>query len=127
MVGSRKWFRYEDDLGTEYAINLDESNTEAVNAGDNDLSTSDLPAAVPRNIKVREVFYTNARRTRTIRCVCLTPTIYQGVVQGGVPTIPDPIGGAGGGQTDLGLIRANGERRSLPIPLDSGLTDGDED
>lgn len=122
MAGSIKAFRYEDDLGQEWALRLDESNTEAVNGSTNDLSTGVGANALPRNVKPREVFYTNAARTRTIRCVCLTPTIYTGVVSGGVPTIADPIEG---GSATLGFIRANGERRTLFLPLDTGLTDGD--
>lgn len=121
MAGSIKWFPYEDDLGTIYAIKLDESNTEAVN-GSIDYESGALPNAVPRNIKVREVFYTSNDRKRTIRCVCLTQTIYNGVVSGGVPTIADPITPA---NPALGLVRANGERRVLPVPLDTGLDDGD--
>jgi len=124
MAGSRKWFVYTDDLGTAFAINLDESNTEAVNGTNSDLiSGASVSNAVPRNIKPRAVYYTNNDRTRTIRCVCLTPTIYAGVVAGGVATIPDPIAG---GSATLGLIRSEGERRTLPIPLDTGLTDGDD-
>lgn len=122
MAGSLKWFVYTTDDGTDFGIKLDESNTEAVNGGTQDYSDSvTIPFALPRNIKPREVFYTNAARTRTIRCVCLTQTIYNGVVGGGVPTIPDPIAGTG----TLGLIRANGERLQLPIPLDTGINDGD--
>lgn len=123
MAGSLKWFVYTDDGGTDFAIYLDESNTEAVNGGTQDyVDGLNLTNALPRNITPREVFYTNAQRTRTIRCVALTQTIYQGVVSGGVPTINDPING---NENALGLIRANGERRRLPVPLDSGINDGD--
>lgn len=122
MAGSIKWFVYTSDLGQDFGIRLDESNTEAVNAGNQDYATGvTIPFALPRNIKPRYVEYSNAERTRTIRCVCLTPTIYQGVVQGGVPTITDPIAGTG----TLGLLRARGEQIQLPQPLDTGLTDGD--
>lgn len=122
MAGSLKWFVYTDDAGEDWGIFLDESNTEAVNANVGDYASGALPNAVPRNIKVREVFYTNSERTRTIRCVPLTQTVYNGVIQGGVPTITDPIAG---GTNTLGLIRGNGERRRLPVPLDTGLNDGD--
>jgi hypothetical protein len=124
MAGSLKWFLYTDDTGTEYAIKLDESNTEAINADTGDyVQASTTTASVPRNIKVREVFYTNPSRTRTIRCVPLTAAIYTNVLNGDIPTISDPIDTNG---DDLGLIRANGERRILPTPLDTGLTDGDD-
>lgn len=123
MAGSIKWFVYTDDLGESWALKLDESNTEAVNGSTNDLiSGANVPNALPRNVKPRAVFYTNADRTRRIRCVCLTPTIYSGVVNGGVPSIPDPIAG---GSATLGLIAAKGEERILPVPLDTGLNDGD--
>lgn len=123
MAGSIKAFLYTDDLNQTWAIKLDESNTEAVNGATGDLSSGVGGNALPRNVKPREVFYTNAARTRTIRCVALTPTVYQGVLEGGVPTIPDPIAG---GAATLGFIRANGERRTLFLPLDTGLTDGDD-
>lgn len=123
MAGSRKWFVYTTDSGEDYGIELDESNTEAVNGGTQDYATGvTIPFALPRNIKPRRVFYTNSTRTRTISCVALTPTIYSGLVSGGVPTITDPIAGTG----NLGFIRAKGEEIRLPIPLDTGLTDGDD-
>ena len=121
MAGSRKYFIYTDDVGTDYAINLDESNTEAVNGSSLGFA-SGTTNMLPRNVKPREIFYSNAARTRTIRCVALTQTIYAGAIAGGVATITDPIAGTG----NLGLTRANGERRTLPIPLDTGLTDGDQ-
>lgn len=123
MAGSRKWFVYTDDLGSDWGINLDESNTEAVNGSTQDLvAGTSVANAVPRNIKPREVFYTNAAKTRTIRCVCLTQTIYNAVIGGTVPSITDPVAGTG----SLGLIRANGERRQLPVPLDTAINDGDD-
>jgi len=122
MAGSRKWFVYTDDTGTDYAINLDESNTEAVNSTGLGFPADGPTAAVPKNIKPREIFYSNAARTRTIRCVALTPTIYTGAISGGVDTIVDPIAGTG----NLALSRANGERRRIPTPLDTGLDDGDQ-
>jgi hypothetical protein len=124
MAGSIKWFVYTTDSGVDYALRLDESNTEAVNGGTQDYVTGlNIVPAVPRNIKPRVVFYTNAARTRTIKCVCLTQTIYNAVVGGSVPTIADTIAG---GAATLGLIRAKGEQIQLPVPLDTGLNDGDE-
>jgi len=121
MAGSLKWLVYTTDAGVDFAILLDESNTESVNGSTQDFVDGlAIANAVPRNIKPRELFYTNATRTRTIRCVALTQAIYAGVLSGGVPTIPDPLSG----QT-LTLIRANGERIRLPFALDTGLTDGD--
>ena len=127
MAGSRKWFRYTDDTDTEYAIQLDESNTEAVMTGATDegdyTDTSTVTAAVPRNIKPRAVYYANATRTREIKCTVLTAAQYTAIVSGtSVPTITDPIEGTG----NLTLIRVEGERRSIPFAQDTGLTDGDD-
>ena len=123
MAGSRKWFVYTTDSGTDYGIQLDESNTEAVNGGTQDYAAGvAIPFALPRNIKPRRVYYTNSTRTRTISCVALTSTIYTGLINGGVPTITDPIAGTG----NLGFVRATGEQITLPQPLDTGLTDGDD-
>lgn len=124
MAGSIKWFVYTTDGGVDYSIKLDESNTEAVNGGTQDYVTGlNISPSVPRNIKPRRVFYTNPARTRTISAVCLTQAIYNGVVAGNVPTIPDPIAG---GTATLGLIRARGEQIQLPVPLDTALNDGDD-
>lgn len=124
MAGSIKWFVYTTDTGVDYGLKLDESNTEAINGGTQDLITgSTIVPALPRNIKPREIFYTNTARSRTVRCVALTQTIYNAVTGGSVPTIGDPIAG---GATVLGLIRARGERIQLPVPLDTGLNDGDD-
>lgn len=123
MAGSIKWFVYTSDAGDDYAIRLDESNTEAINGGTQDyvpgLAFTD---ALPRNITPRAFYYTNIERTRRIRCVALTKAIYDGIIAGAVNSISDPIAG---GAATLGLIEARGERKILPIPIDTGLNDGD--
>lgn len=124
MAGSRKDFLYTDDTGTTFAINLDESNTEAVNGTAGQLTVANgVQDYVPRNVKVREVFYGNAARTRTIRCVALTPAIYGSLLTPPFPPIPDPIDSGG---PVLTLSRANGERRRVPRAVDTGLIDGDQ-
>lgn len=125
MAGSRKNFVYSDDLGNDYALGLDESNTEAINGGVQDLPDAVVNAnELPRNIRPRSLYYANGTRSRTIRCVALTQSIYAAVVNGGVPTIVDPIANDG---SLLGLIRARGEFRRIPFGADSGLLDGDQD
>lgn len=123
MAGSIKWFVYQDDAGANTAIKLDESNTEAVNGTNQDFVPNlDISVGVPRNIKVREVFYASADRNRVIRCVPLTLAIYAAILTGSTPSIPNPLGPG-----TLVLIRANGERRVLPFAEDTGLIDGDPD
>lgn len=123
MAGSRKWFVYTTDSGADYAIQLDESNTEAVNGAAQDF-VSGLAAtdAVPRNIKPREIFYQNSSGTRVIRCVALTQVIYNGAISGGVSTISDPLNPG----ANLSLVRANGEKLRIPYAIDTGLDDGDD-
>ena len=124
MAGSKKWFVYTDDAADEHAINLDESNTEAVNGTTGAYpSTGGPTTSIPRNLRPRELIYSNAARTRNIRVVALTPAIYAGAVAGtSNQTITDPIEGTG----NLGLTRATGERRRNPTPVDTGLIDGDQ-
>jgi hypothetical protein len=56
MAGSRKWFLYTTNGGTNYALNMDESNGEAV--GNTDLTSANNPnIALPRNIKPRYALY----------------------------------------------------------------------
>lgn len=120
MAGSIKWFTYTADDGSDFAIKLDESNTEAVNG-----STQDMPAtittkfALPRNVKPRRAFYTSTDGTITRGIVCLTVSIYNGV-DAGQPTITDAVSG----QT-LTLKRKKGEEISLPFGADTGINDGD--
>lgn len=126
MAGSRKWFRYTDDAGDEFALQLDESNTEAVMAGATDegdyLDTSTVTQTLPRLTKPRTVVYANAERTREITCTVLDSVRYNEIVAGTeVQTIVDPVAGTG----NLVLIRANGESRRIPFAQDTGLTDGD--
>lgn len=122
MAGSVKYFVYTADSGDDFAIKLDESNTEAING-----STQDFVEGlaflyeVPRNVKPRELFYSNASGTRRIRCVALTQAIYNGVVSGNIPSIADPIDDG-----TLVLVSANGERIRRPYAKDTGLNDGDD-
>lgn len=115
---------YTDDSGANFVINLDESNTEAVNGNTGVLTTANNPKNfIPRNVQPRELFYTNSAKTRTIRCVPLTPAIYSALLTPPFPPLPDPID-SGGPALQLG--RANGERRRIPNPTDTGLIDGDQ-
>lgn len=113
---------YTTDNGTDFAIERDESNTEAVNGAIQDY----VPAvavlfSLPRNVRPRTAFYANADRTRIIECVALTQAIYAGI-PANVSSITDPISGG-----TLGLIRIRPEVITrLPFAGDTGLTDGDD-
>lgn len=122
MAGSKKYFVYTTDAGTDFALLADESNTEAVSAGTQDYADGVvITYELPRNIQPRYAEYANATGTRKIRCYALTTAIFNGIVLG-APTITDPIAGTG----TLSLRRLQPEKiKRLPIALDTGLTDGD--
>lgn len=122
MAGSRKWFVYETNAGETFALNVDESNSEAVNgtAGDYGAATT-IQNALPRNITPRAAVYVSPDGNRSIRCYVLDPDTYNTVLAD-QPTIDDPLQT---GQT-LTLSRLEPETLTiLPIALDTGLNDGD--
>lgn len=122
MAGSKKYFVYTANDGTEFALLADESNTEAVNASTQDYADGvNILYELPKNLSPRYAEYANAAGTRRIRCYALTATIFTGLAIG-VPSITDPIAGTG----TLFLRKLQPERlKRLPIALDTGLNDGD--
>jgi hypothetical protein len=120
MAGSIKWFVYKTDDGADFAIKLDESNTEAINAGTQDFPNGGiLLFSVPKNIKPRTLRFRSPDGRTTRTCVALTPTIFAGVTA--ASTLPNPNGGA-----DLVLVAKDGEKISIPFGPDTGLNDGDD-
>jgi len=120
MAGSLKWFNYTDDFGSVYALLADESNVEAVNSTGDYTGTPVLVDALPRNVRPRFAVYQSPDEARNIKIPVLTPTTFASVSTD-TPTISDPINP---GQT-LRLVRVRPETRRLPIPNDTGLSDGD--
>lgn len=123
MAGSLKWFVYTTDDGADFALELDESNTEAVNGATQDY----VPAVaikynLPKNVVPRHAVYRSADGKREIKCIALTQTIYAGI-PANVSSIADPIAG---GTATLGLIRIRPEIiKNLPFAGDTALDDGD--
>jgi hypothetical protein len=121
MAGSKKYFVYTTDNGTDFALLADESNTEAVNGGTQDYANGvSIIFELPRNLRPRRLIYANVARTRKITCYALTQAIFAGATTA-VLTIADPIQAG-----TLSLIDAiPEERKRIPIAADSGLDDGD--
>lgn len=121
MSGSIKYFVYTDDRGNDWAIKLDESNTEAVNGGTQDFPNtgSGVTDELPRNIKPRSLRYVSDDGTRARQVIALTPTIFAGAAVA-VPNFPDAVSGV-----TLSLKAQKGEVRRLPFGADTGLNDGD--
>lgn len=120
MVGSRKYFVYTDDRGEDFAVNLDESNVEAVNGAIQDFP--DTPPTVyelPRNIKPRTLVYKSVDGTITKRVVALTEAIYNGAPTN-LASVAFPDLGA-----SLRLKEVVPERIRAPFGYDTGQQDGD--
>lgn len=120
MAGSLKWFPYTDDFGAIYALQADESNSEAVNGALDYTGTPVLVDALPRNVKPRTAYYGTTDGLRVIKIPVLTPALYA-AINTTTPTIDDPITSG----LTLVLLRIRPEVRRLPIPNDTGLQDGD--
>jgi hypothetical protein len=128
MAGSKRWFQYTLDDGSNCAVFLDESNTEALNGGAaNTPPVGSRPTRTrPVGTKLRTIVYQSADGLRKIRCVALNATIY-GAVPAALGTIPNPLpasGTQGGG--NLVFYDKTPERvRAVRFGVDTGLTDGD--
>jgi hypothetical protein len=118
MAGSSKWFNYQSDDGTDWAIFADESNTEAANAG------VLAPAGLfkpPANLRPRFAVFGNEAGTRNIRVTITTQAIYNAL--SATDSIPDTIAGTG----NLAFIRKRPELIGpTPTIFDTGLDDGDQ-
>lgn len=116
MVGSKRWFRYTSDAGDNYAIQLDESNTESANGS----SSTAVPPnfAVPRNIKPRHGIFRSADGNTVRKAVYLTPEDFTAA------TAVDSFT-AGGSNVTVTLSLKKGEVVAIPKAIDTGLNDGD--
>jgi hypothetical protein len=123
MAGSKKWFVYTADDGTDFALLADESNTEEINGGTQDyVAGTAFKYSLPRNLRPRKAYYASPDGKRVLSAIALTQTIYNGI-PANKTSIVDPILG---GLNTLNLIRVRPELiRNLPFANDTGLTDGD--
>lgn len=121
MAGSKKWFVYTADNGTDYAIEADESNVEAFAAGTQDYPEVGSPPihAVPRNIKPRHAVFGGLANQSNIKVPIITQTIYNSLT--GSSTMPDPLDAA----ISLPLLYKRPEVIRLPKGKDTGKSDGD--
>jgi hypothetical protein len=122
MAGSRKWFVYTTDLGTNYALNVDESNVEDIMGTNGDyLPNTTIRDSVPGNLKVRRAVYARPDGSRSISIPVLTTTVFNAIPDD-FPSIDDPLQTG----TTLFLVRLEPERfKLIPSAVDTGLNDGD--
>jgi hypothetical protein len=120
MAGSNKWFTYQSDDGTDWAIFADESNVEAANGAAAVAPPAGQNYKPPANLRLRYAVYGNQAGTRNIRVPIVNISTYNAIASG--DTIPDSIAGTG----NLTFIRKRPEVISpVPINFDTGLDDGD--
>jgi hypothetical protein len=116
MAGSKKYFQYTCDDGTNFGLLADESNTEKVMGTAGDL-TSDVNYQLPRNVEPRYAVYQNSEG-KILKCYILTTTKYN--------TIQADTASFTHDGTTFNLVRKRPETiRLLPIASDTGLNDGD--
>jgi hypothetical protein len=121
MAGSLKWFSYQDDAGTDWALFGDESNIEAVHGATGSGAPPNQKLKPPSNMKPRYAVFSNQAGTRNVKVPILTQTIYNAL--DATDTIPDALGGVG---ATLSLSRVRPEVISpIPTAFDTGLDDGD--
>lgn len=114
MVGSKSWFIYTSDAGTNFAIQADKSNVLAVNPSG--ASNTGLPSvAVPRNIKPRYALFASADGLTRRKVVLLTPSDVSALS----PTLSFTPQGT---TVAVTLSYARGESRQIPKLADTGLT-----
>jgi hypothetical protein len=118
MAGSLKWMVYTTDEGNPYAVQIDESNGEANGFADYASGTA-LLETLPRGINMR---YVNA-----ISVTPDSPSSRQfkvGSLLSDAWTAPS--GFIANGIT-YRVTSKRGEKKRIPFPQDTGLTDGDAD
>lgn len=134
MAGSKRWFRYQDDAGNSYSVNLDESNSEGTVGGVTMMASR--TAAHPRLPNGLRMRYVNAFLTAT-------PLVKRKFWVGNPLAIPQVLAsaamlaGAYPSATDGATVAGawtissyRGERNNGAPALnttggDTGLTDGD--
>jgi len=120
MAGSLRWFDYESDDGTNWALFADESNTEGANGA---AATGGAPTGQiykpPANLKPRYAVYGRPGGT-TVKVPILTLAVYNALTSTSQIDDPFTVG------ANLTLLRKRPEIISpIPTVVDTGLSDGD--
>ena len=120
MAGSIKTFQYEDNNGNFWAVNMDESNGEAVGNTDfTDASTAEF--FLPRNVEARYANYRSADGLYNRTIIVTDPNAT-------TSSLPSQISVAdgNGGTVDVLLTQLTGEVvKVIPKATDTAQTDGD--
>lgn len=79
MAGSKRWFLYTADDNTQFAINLDNSNTVAINGTGKEYAKV-TKYAIPQNLKPRSVRFKSDDGKRVLKAVVLTQGQYNTLI-----------------------------------------------
>lgn len=130
MVGSKRWFQYENDAGLKYAVELDESVYESAALGfaavelaaDGPVATGRIIAVTAsRPLQMRQVngFFNDIDGMKVARTFYVgTVAAFAAIKAAGLVSVS--------GQT-YGLTSAKGEVAKLVPSIDTGIIDGDVD
>lgn len=118
MSGSRKWMVYTTDYGTQCLVEIDESNGEACGFEDCTTANQNLPL-IPSRLKMRY-----------INCVAAGASgedIRRKFWVGTQEALTTIVGNRAVTVDGVGYnVRSfRGEKGTLPIPIDTGINDGD--
>jgi hypothetical protein len=122
MAGSRKFFIYTTDSGDDFAMDMDESNGEAV--GNIDLTPGNIvPYKVPGNIKKRYSIYRSIDGFTSRKIYHSTAA-----TAAAAPATITVIDFQAGTTIDLNRTSYRGESQQFqPVAADTALLDGDAD
>lgn len=127
MAYSKRWFKYVDDIGSVYAINADESNTELVNLNtDSQAVIAAGTKSLPRGIKPRHVMLQSDDGLIKRKCYVLTQERYSDLLQGASYTLgANQFFGVQADTPVLIALKTPEISRRQPYQGDTQLIDGD--
>lgn len=114
MVGSKKYFQYETNDGTLFALLADESNTELAGGGVDLVGGTSVLFTLPGNVQPRYGRYVSADGLTVRKAYICNTTL----------TLTTPIVDPSSGLS-LELKQIVSESISFPTGTDTGLLDGD--
>ena len=118
MAGSKKWFLYTTDLGNDFAMEMDESNGEAIS--NTDMTDANLQSySVPGNVRKRYASYRSTDGFTQRKIYASTAAILAAAPD--TITVPDYAGV----DVELKIAHRSGERIFMPKAADTALDDGD--
>jgi hypothetical protein len=136
MAGSRRWFLYKDDSGTDYSVNLDESNSEATVGGVRlFLNRTIANPLLRKGIKLRYVnAYLQSNPLNKRKFAVGNPLAIPQILAGATITASvygNPEDGVDTDTFTWVISSYRGEQSSIPPAVsatsgDSGLVDGDQ-